>query len=81
MPKIQRSEIPEDLLRQLIRRRRERGITSEDLIQLARWLDTSPTDPEGDWYKRLPGVTICGRGCLVKTFLNPQQAAIGEEVE
>jgi hypothetical protein len=81
MPKIQRSEIPQDLLRHLIRRRRERGITSEDLVQLAHWLDTGPTVPEGDWYKRFLGVTICGRGTLVKTFLNPRQTALGKEVE
>ncbi len=42
MPKIQRSDIPEDLIRHLFRRRRDRGITTEDLVRFAHWLDGSP---------------------------------------
>jgi hypothetical protein len=34
----------------------------------------------GRWFKRFPGMTVCGEGELVKTFLLPHQAATGEEV-
>ena len=81
MPKIQRSDIPEELLRHLFRRRRDRGITTEDLVQFAHWLDGNPTVPVGFWYKRFPGFVVCGEGSFVKTFLTPQQTAIGTEVQ
>ncbi len=80
MPKIQRSEVPEELLRHLFRRRAERGITTEDLVQFAAWLDRNPTVPDGKWYKRFQGFTLCGEGTLVKTFLKPTQIAVGTEV-
>ncbi|MBL9178602.1 MAG: hypothetical protein JNM65_11095 [Verrucomicrobiaceae bacterium] len=44
------------------------------------WLNTNPEVPHGRWFKRFPGMTICGEGELVKTFLLPRQAATGEEV-
>lgn len=81
MPKIQRSEVPEAVLRHLFRRRAERGITTEDLKQFARWLDQAPTVPDGKWFKRFGGFTLCGEGPLVKTFLKPTQSAIGAEVQ
>jgi hypothetical protein len=81
MPKIQRSDIPEALLRHLLQRRRERGIATEDLVQFAHWLDGSPTVPVGPWYKRFQGFVVCGEGSLVKTFLTSQQTAVGTEVK
>jgi len=44
------------------------------------WCDTDPEVPEGEWYKRFPGMTVCGEGELVKTFLLPGQAPHGAEV-
>jgi hypothetical protein len=81
MPKIQRAEVPEAVLRHLFQRRAERGITTEDLKQFAHWLDRSPTVPNGKWFKRFNGFTLCGEGPLVKTFLNPTQTAVGAEVQ
>jgi hypothetical protein len=81
MPKIQRSDIPEDLLRHLLHRRRERGVTTEDLVQFVHWLDGNPTVPVGPWYKRFHGFVVCGEGDLVKTFLASKQTAIGTEVQ
>ncbi len=45
------------------------------------WCDTNPEVPEGEWFKRLPGMIVCGEGELVKTFLVPGQAPHGQEVE
>lgn len=80
MPKIQRSGVPPDLLRHLLQRTREREITMEALQQILRWVESNPTVPPGDWYKRFPGVTVCGRDSLVRTLLTPQQSAVGIEV-
>lgn len=80
MPKIQRADVPERILRHLFQRRAERGVTTEDLKQFIHWLDRSPTVPEGKWFKRFEGFTLCGEGPLVKTFLNPTQTAVGTEV-
>jgi hypothetical protein len=37
-----------------------------------------PEVPEGKWFKEFPGMTVCGEGELIKTFLRPGQAATGE---
>jgi len=50
------------------------------LESLATWLDTEPDVPDGEWYKRFSGMTVCGEGELIKTFLLPGQAAKGKRV-
>jgi hypothetical protein len=50
------------------------------LERLATWLDTEPDVPEGLWYKRFQGMTVCGEGELVKTFLLPGQHPKGTPV-
>jgi hypothetical protein len=47
---------------------------------LAGWLDTNPEVPTGDWFKRFPTMTVCGKGVLVKTFLTPAQVHGGKEL-
>ena len=64
----------------LIRRMREREISTLQLGLLAAWLDTDPEVPEGKWFKRFPGVTVCGEGALVRTFLRTGQAPDGTEL-
>lgn len=71
MPKVRRRKLPEALLRHLLARMREREISYEQVALLAQWLDTEPEVPEGKWFKKLPGVTVCGEGELIKTFLLP----------
>ena len=44
------------------------------------WLDTQPEVPLGKWYKRFPGMVVCGEGELVKTFLAETQAPLGEDL-
>jgi hypothetical protein len=80
MPKVQRKDLPPALFQHLLDRIQERRIDARQLELLARWLDGEPEVPEGWWYKRFPGVTVCGEGNLVKTFLLPGQAAKGASV-
>jgi hypothetical protein len=80
MPKIRRHNLPPALLGHLLDRIRSRDISAEQLGLLAAWLDTEPDVPEGKWFKRLSGMTVCGESALVKTFLTANQAPIGIEV-
>jgi len=47
---------------------------------LAAWLDSAPDVLEGEWYKRFSGMTVCGEGELIKTFLLLGQAPKGKRV-
>ena len=80
MPRIQRERIPEALMTHLVRRIRDREISTAQLGLFARWLDTDPEVPEGQWFKRFPELIVCGEGALVKTFLRPGQVPAGQEV-
>ena len=80
MPKVQRKDIPRALFAHLLQRIAERSIDAEALKSLAGWLDTNPEVPTGDWFKRFPTMTVCGKGVLVKTFLTPSQAPVGTEL-
>lgn len=80
MPKVRRENLPPALFQHLLDRIQSRKIPATQLELLARWLDTEPEVPQGEWYKRFSGMTICGEGELIKTFLLPSQAAKGERV-
>ena len=80
MPRIRRAHLPEALFQHLLTRARERQISREAIVAFAAWLDTNPEVPAGNWFKRLPGLIVCGEGELVKTFLVPGQVPHGEEV-
>jgi ribosomal protein S18 acetylase RimI-like enzyme len=77
MPKVRRAGLPPALLRHLLQRIQERSVGPEQLTLLAAWLDTEPEVPAGRWFKRFPGMTVCGEGELVRTFLTPEQAPTG----
>ncbi len=64
----------------LVRRVRQREISSAQLGLFAQWLDTDPEVPAGALFKRFPEMIVCGEGPLVKTFLRPGQVPTGEEV-
>jgi ribosomal protein S18 acetylase RimI-like enzyme len=81
MPKVRRRNIPPALLNHLLDRIAKRNIAADQLGLLAEWLDKEPDVPAGKWYKRFPGMTVCGEGELVKTFLTSGQPAEGKEVE
>ena len=80
MPKIQRSNLPPALFNHLLDRIQSRKISANDLASLAAWLDSNPTVPHGDWFKRFPSMIACGTGPLIKTFLTKNQTALGTEV-
>jgi hypothetical protein len=80
VPKVRRQNIPPALFQHLLDRIQSRRIPASQLALLARWLDTEPEVPEGQWFKRFSGVTVCGEGELVKTFLLPGQHPKGERV-
>lgn len=81
MPKVRRRGIPPALLNHLLDRIAKRNIAADQLGLLAEWLDTEPEVPEGKWYKPLRGMTVCGEGELVKTFLIAGQLAEGQEIK
>jgi hypothetical protein len=80
MPKVRRHNIPPALFQHLLDRIQSRKIPATQLDLLAKWLDTEPDVPEGQWYKRFSSMTVCGEGELVKTFLVPGQHPKGERV-
>lgn len=79
MPKILREKLPRALFDHLLDRVEQRQITRTHLVALLDWLDTEPEVPFGNWFKRFPGMIVCGEGELIKTFLNPEHAPFGEE--
>jgi len=81
MPEIRRHNLPPLLLQHLLDRIRQRNIPASELGLLAEWLDRRPVVPGGKWIKRFPGMTVCGEGELIKTFLLPGQPAEGAEVK
>ena len=81
MPKIRRHNLPPALFQHLLDRIQERKISASQLELLARWLDTEPDVPDGVWYKAFSGITACGHGELIKTFLLPGQAPHGTQVK
>jgi hypothetical protein len=80
MPRIRRRNLPPPLLEHLLDRIRTRNVAADQLGLLAEWLDTAPEVPVGRWFKRFPGMVVCGEGELVRTFLQPGQLAEGVEV-
>jgi hypothetical protein len=80
MPKRRRHGLPQSLLVHLLTRMRQRNLSSEHIVLLARWLDTEPEVPQGKWFKSFPGFLVCGEGELIKTFLTPGQAPCGQEL-
>ncbi|HEY1170851.1 MAG TPA: hypothetical protein VGH19_05720 [Verrucomicrobiae bacterium] len=81
MPSIKRLNLPPALLNHLLDRIKKRQISVEQLGLLAAWLDTHPEVPFGKWFKRFSGMTVCGEGELIKTFLTIGQLPDGQEVQ
>lgn len=80
MPKVRRQSLPPALFQHLLDRIQSRKIPATQLELLAKWLDSEPEVPEGQWFKRFSGMTIRGEGELIKTFLLPGQAARGQRL-
>jgi hypothetical protein len=80
MPKVRRHNVPPALFQQFLDRVQSRALPASQLELLAQWLDTEPDVPEGQWYKRFSGMTVCGEGKLIKTLLLPGQAPKGRRL-
>ena len=80
MPKLRRQKLPRALIQHLSLRIRQREISLDQMGLFGEWCDTNPEVPEGEWFKRFPGMVVCGEGELVKTFLVSGQAPHGREV-
>lgn len=80
MPRVRRQNVPPALFQHLLDRIQDRKIPGSQLALLAKWLDEEPEVAEGLWYKRFPGMTVCGEGELIKTFLLPGQAPKGRRM-
>ena len=81
MPRIRRQHLPRDLWAHLLERVKSRHIAVDQLGLLADWLATEPEVPPGNWFKRFPGIIVCGEGELNRTFLQAGQAAMGQELK
>ena len=81
MPRVRRHNLPRDLWAHLLERIKTRHISVDQLGLLADWLATEPEVPDAKWFKRFPGVIVCGEGEFVRTFLQPGQAVLGEELK
>jgi len=80
VPRVRRHNIPPALFQHLLDRVPTRKVPASQLEFLARWLDGEPELPEGLWYKRFSGMTVCGEGALINTFLLPGQAPKGQRL-
>jgi hypothetical protein len=80
VPRVRRQNVPPALFQHLLERVQNRKIPASQLELLAKWLDDEPEVPEGQWYKRFSGMTVCGEGELIKAFLLSGQAPKGQRV-
>jgi len=81
VPRIRRHGLPPELLAHLLDRIKTRHISVDQLGLLADWLATEPEVPPAKWFKRFPGMIVCGEGDLIRTFLQPGQAVLGQELK
>jgi hypothetical protein len=81
MPQIRRRNLPRTLYDHLLERVQQREISGKQLALMVEWLDTHPEVPAGKWFKRFPGMVVCGEGEWVKTFLTSAQAPVGDELQ
>jgi hypothetical protein len=79
--RIRRQNLPRDLWAHLLARVKSRHISVDQLGLLADWLAEEPEVPRGKWFRRFPGMIVCGEGELIKTFLLPGQAPDGQEIQ
>ena len=80
MPKIRRRSLPRALLMHLLDRVQARQVAADQLQLFADWCASEPEVPTGAWFKRFPGMMVCGEGEWVKTFLVPGQVPHGQEI-
>jgi hypothetical protein len=81
MPQIATwSQLPAGVRDHLVERMHDRKISLEDLNQLRVWMESTPSVPEGPWYKDFGSFKLCGEGKFPKTFLLAGQVATGQRL-
>jgi len=80
MPKI-RKPPPRGILDHLLKRFLEGRIPIKAFKELKHWLESEPDVPDGMWFKRFSDFTLAGEGEFPKTFLTPEMAPKGREVQ
>ncbi len=78
MPKVRRHNVPREVMRHLLDRMEEREITVEQLHLFAEWLADEPEAPAGCWFKRFPGMIVCGEGGDGEDLLAPGAGTRGK---
>jgi hypothetical protein len=78
--RVRRQNVPPALFQHLLDRVHSRKVSATQLELLAKWLDSEPEVPQGQWYKKYSGMTVYGDGELIKTFLLPTQAPKGQRI-
>jgi len=71
MPQIRRHNLPPHLLDHLLDRVSRRNISADQLGLMANWLRTEPEVPDGPWFKKFPGMTVCAKANSSKPFYSP----------
>jgi hypothetical protein len=80
MPEVRRKNLPPALLQHLLDRIQQREISANQLGLLALWFDQNSEVPARKWFKRFPGMTVCGEGEVVRTLLTVAQTPMGDEI-
>jgi hypothetical protein len=80
MLKILNHDRPAGAMFQWIQLVRDRALSLARMPRLSEWMNGNREVPPDRWLKKFSGMTVCGGGSLVKTFLLPYQAATGKEV-
>lgn len=82
MPRIDFSDIPSEIRRHLMKRIRQRGrvVDVDILIEIRRWVETSPEAPDGDWYKDFGAFFLVGHGAYPKTILDKNKVPYGKQI-
>lgn len=81
MPRSRQQNLPRHLWAHLLDRIERRHISVDQLGLLADGLAAEPEVPHGKWFERFAGMIVYGEGEWFKTFLEPGQAATGEELQ
>ena len=77
MPKIRRERLPDRLLVHLLTGVREKKISCEQLVLLARWLDAEPEVPAGKWFKNFPALRFAVKVSSLRLFCSQVRRQTG----
>lgn len=80
MPYINWTKLPQGVRRHLEDRVKDRSLSEDDMVQLAKWKKRNVEVPDGEWCKDFGTFTLAGEGALPKTFLTKGQPCLGKRI-